>query len=107
MAFSKIPTSWIASWAEDGTNITVPIASFPELTAAEADGASGDIREIAWAFTEKLFQEFNSRATEDRPTKMNITKSSSINATTGVVTNNITFTFQTEILTQNVIAEPA
>jgi len=87
MAFDKTPTTWIGSWSEDGTNITVPIASFPELTAAEADGSTGDIRKIAFAMFEKLFQTYNALETADRPTKWTITKTSSTNTTTGVVTN--------------------
>lgn len=105
MPFVPAPNTWIASWSEDATNISVPIASFPELTAAEADGATGDIRKIVWAITEKLYQEFNSRAVADRPTKMNITKSSSINTTTNVVTNTFVFTFQTAVSTQEVVNE--
>ena len=105
MAFSAVPNTWIDSWSEDGTTISVPIASFPELTAAEADGTTGDIRKIVWAIMQKLYNEFNGRATADRPTKMNITKSSSINTTTGVVTNTFNVTLYTEIATQEVPAE--
>lgn len=105
MAFNPQPNTWIASWSEDGTNITVPIASFPELTAAEADGTTGDIRKIVWAITEKLYQAYNATATADRPTKWTMSKSSSINTTTGVVTNTFVTTIQTEIATQEVGSE--
>ena len=105
MAFDGTPTTWIASYAADATNMTIPIASLPELTDAEAHATTGDIREIAWAITEKLFQEFNGRVLDDRPVRMGITKSASINSTTGVLINSIVFTFQTAIGSQNIIDE--
>lgn len=93
MAFNPAPSSWLASWSEDGTSITVPIATFPELTAAEADGTTGDIRKIAFALAEKLYQAYNGTAAADRPTKMTITRASSVNDTTGDVTRTYTFRF--------------
>lgn len=102
MAFDKTPTTWLASWGESVGTISVPIATFPELTAAECDAVTGDIRKIAWAFFEKMYQEYNDTATADRPSQWTCTKSSSVNATTGVVTNIFTNTIYTEILTQEV-----
>lgn len=106
MAFSAVPTDWIANWSEDGTNITVPIASFPELTAAEADATTGDIRQIVWAIVTKLYEEWIGTPTADRPTKWTCSKSVSQNTTTGEVTNTFTFVLKTTIETQNVSAEP-
>ncbi len=105
MAFSAVPTTWIPSWSEDGTNITVPIASFPELTAAEADAATGDIRKIVFAIIEKLYQAYNATATADRPTKWTMSKSTSVNTTTNVNTNTYSITIMTAIATQEVPAE--
>lgn len=106
MAFSKTPTDWIPFWAEDATNITVPIASFTELTAAEADGASGDIRKIAFAWMEALWAEWNSLATADRPTKWNLTKTASVNTSTGITTIQYIQTFYVETTAQDVADEP-
>ena len=105
MAFDPTPTTWLASWSEDGTTISVPIATFPELTAVEADAATGDIRKIAWALMEKLYATYNATAIADRPTKWTMSKSSSINTTTGIVTNTFVTTVLTEIATQEVPAE--
>jgi hypothetical protein len=105
MAFDPKPSTWIASWSSDGTNITVPIASFPELTAAEANATTGDIREVSFAICEKLFQFYNTLASADRPVRMTISKSASINSTDGIVNNSFVFSFQTTIDTQSVIAE--
>jgi hypothetical protein len=105
MAYDGKPSTWIASWSEDGTNVTFPIASMAELTAAEADATTGDIRKVAFAIAEVLFQKYNSLAAADRPTKMTISKSSSVNTSTGVMTNTYTLTFSCAILTQDVAAE--
>ena len=105
MAFSPVPTDWIASWSEDGTDITVPIASFPELTAAEADAASGDIRKIAFAWMEKLFQAWNGKATADRPVKWTMAKSANVNTSTGVTTVQYVATFYVQTTAQEVADE--
>lgn len=105
MAFSKTPTDWIASWSEDGTNITVPIASFAELTAAEADASTGDIRKIMFAILECIWTEYNSLPTADRPTKMVIQKSATINTVYNKITNKYIFTIETDLGTQEVRAE--
>jgi len=105
MAFSPVPTACFPSWSEDATNITVPIASFPELTAAEADAATGDIRKILYAIVEKTWTWWNALLTADRPTKMTLTKSSSVDTSTGIVINVYTFTFKNSITAQDVAAE--
>lgn len=105
MAFSAVPTSWIADWSEDGTDITVPLASFPELTAAEADGTTGDIRKIAFAVLEKLFQEWISRDSADRPAMWTAAKTVSVNTSTGVSTAQYVMTFKLETTAQDVADE--
>lgn len=94
MAFNKAPNNWITDWSEDATNITVPIASFPELTAAEADGTTGDIRKVCFAWCKKLHAKWLATAVADRPAKMIISQASSApNESTGIVTQSFTFTF--------------
>lgn len=106
MAFNKQPNTWMSSWSENGISIYVPIATFPELTAAEADGSTGDIRKIVWAYLQKWYNEYNEREDVDKPTQWVIRKSVSVNATTGVVTTTFTNKFYTSILTQEVVDEP-
>ena len=105
MAFNKRPDVWMPSWSENGTLITVPIATFEELTDAEADGATGDIRKIAWAIIEDWYQTYNALATADRPTKWTMYKSTSTNTTTNVATNTFTISFLTEVTGQEVVDE--
>lgn len=86
MAFSALPTNVIASWSEDGTNVTFPIASIPELTAAEADAATGDSRKIIYAMLERLYQWWLALAPADRPSRVTVSRSSSVDDATGNIT---------------------
>jgi len=107
MAFNKQPNTWLTSWSENGSSINVPIATFPELTAAEADGTTGDIRKIVWAIMQKLWAEWNDdREAVDRPTQWTCKKSVTVNANTGVVTTTFTHKFYTAVSTQEVVDEP-
>jgi hypothetical protein len=91
MAFDPAPTEVIASWSEDGTNVTFPIASLPELTAAEADATTGDNRKVLHAFMERFFAWYNGLATADKPTQLSVSRSSSPpNQTTGYITRTFT-----------------
>lgn len=105
MAFDPAPGTWLDNWTEDGTDITVPIATFPEMTAAEADAATGDIRKVFFAILEKLVDAWNDTDAADRPTKMTVTKSAVIDTGTGVVTNTYTLRFYTSISSQEVVDE--
>lgn len=77
MAFDPTPTDVIASWSEDGANVTFPIASLPELTAAEADAVTGDSRKILYALLAQFEAWYSALDTADKPAKMVISKSSS------------------------------
>ena len=107
MAFDKKPSTWIANWSEDGTNVTLPIASVPELSAADADATTGDIRKVVFALMEKLYAAWVATAVADRPTQMTIAKVASQNVTTGVITNIYTVTCKSAVLTQEVADEPS
>jgi hypothetical protein len=103
MAFNPAPNTWFENWSEDGSDITVPIATFPEMTAAEADGDTGDIRKVWYAMVAKMYADWLSLATADRPVKMTMTRSSSL------VGDNLTlvfnFTFYNTVTGQEVLNE--
>ena len=105
MSFDKTPTTWLENWSEDGTDITVPIATFPELTAAEADAVTGDIRKIAFAILEKLFSAYNGTVEADRPIKWTMRKTASVDAVRNVIKSQYVVWFETEIGTQEVADE--
>lgn len=50
----KSPVEFIPNYSSDGTDITIPIASLPGLTAALADYATGDIRAVLACLLEKV-----------------------------------------------------
>ena len=109
MALYLTPAAWIDSWAEDGNDITIPLASLPETDATEADGSTGDFRKVMLAFMEAVYQHYNGLDTADRPVKMVVSRSSSVNDITGVITR----TYAVALLTEpavggiEVIDEPA
>lgn len=53
------PSTAFADWAEDGTNISVPISSFTDLTAALADGTTGDARQVILSIAKTAFEWYN------------------------------------------------
>jgi len=75
MAFDPAPSSLFTSWSEDGTDITLPIASVDGLTAAEADGTTGDWRAVMHRLIEHTYDYIQTLAVADRPTKFTITRS--------------------------------
>lgn len=74
MAFDPAPSSLFASWSEDGTTISVPIASIDDLTAAEADGTTGDWRDVMGRILDHVFNYREGLATGDKPTKLTVTR---------------------------------
>ena len=105
MAFDKKPSTWIPDWSENGTNITVPIATFTEMTADEADADTGDIRRVLFAICEELYQKWLATAAADRPGKLSIYRNTSVNDATDTTRKTYQFVFETQTLTQEVADE--
>lgn len=110
MAFNPLPQTWFTGLTDGATtclatDMVIPIGTFPELTAPEIDSVTGDVRKFLYAVCEKAWSVWNALATADRPTKMTLTKSSSVDATTGIVTNVYTYTFKNSITAQDVAPE--
>lgn len=105
MAVDMAPGTWIAGLSEDGTNVSFPIASVPELTAAEADGTTGSFSNWIYAVLCKVYAVYASLTT--KPTGMKVYKSSSTDETTGKITVSFNLQFVTSVSTgsQNVDAE--
>jgi len=74
MAFDPAPSSLFSSLSEDGTDITIPIASITDLTAAEADGTTGDWRDLMLRILDHVESYTNALATADKPAKFTITR---------------------------------
>jgi hypothetical protein len=67
MAKDLTPDAWIPGWSEDGTNITIPIASLDGLTAAEADATTGNIGKCLRAILQTCYTHQQTLATADKP----------------------------------------
>lgn len=93
MAWDPTPTNYMEGWTEDGTDITVPIASFPELTAEIADSATGDIRGIVFAFVDQWYNVWIALATADRSKNMTMARGQSIQ-TDNTIIRTYTLTFR-------------
>ena len=106
-AFDAAPNTWIASWSEDGTTVSFPIASLEGLTAAEADGATGDIRDIMLSLLKTLVTEWATMTTAEQPSYFKIYPSASTNATTGDITRTYTIQLTTAVSGEDVKDEPA
>ena len=96
MPIDSAPATWLGSWSENGTTISLPIASLPETDATECDGTTGDFRKVMLALMEEVYQHYNGLATADKPTKMVVSRSTSVNDTTGVITRTYAVAFYTE-----------
>lgn len=107
MAFDPKPPTWLPGWSEDGTNITLPIASLPELTAAEADADTGDIRKVMYALMSKMQAVWDALPSADRPTRMTLYHTASVDPTSGIITHSFTATFKNSVSAQDVADEPA
>ena len=105
MAATVLPPSWNANWAVVGTDIVFPIASIPEMTAAEAAAADGDMRKVLFAICDKMYDVYNALETANKPTKMTIYRSTSTNDITGAVTKSYQFIFNVAVGSVEVAAE--
>lgn len=108
------PGEWFGAGYAAGTNSitfnTNDAASnktLTELTDAEAAASTGDVRKVIFAICEQLFYKYNSIAVADRPTKLSITKSASLNSATKEIANTYTIRITTSVVTQEVADEPA
>jgi len=73
-ATTWLPTGLFASWSEDGSNVTVPIASFNGLTAAAADAATGDARQVLASICSSLFGWYNALAVKPEAVNASMTR---------------------------------
>ena len=107
MAQDLKPSTWIPGWSENGTAIAVAdlAAAFPEMTAAEADATTGDIRKVMFAICEQIYNEFNDLPVADRPTKMTVYRSTSVNDQTGITVKTYQFRFEVAVAAQDVADE--
>ena len=74
MAFDKAPSSLFTGLSEDGTDLTIPIASITDLTDTEADGTTGDWRALMLRIVDHVYAYYGALATADKPAKFTIAR---------------------------------
>jgi len=104
MAQDLTPAHWIASWSVAGTDITIPIASITGLTAAEANGTTGDIRKVMFALLDQLYTVWAAETTADLPLGMRMYKQTS-GTTDNEIRRTFVFKFQTGSTDEDVTSE--
>lgn len=108
MAFDPTPTNLFAGMSEDGTTLSIPLASIPGLTSAESDAVTGDSRKIIFSILERFSSFLTDLATEDQPDRVTVTRSRA-NETTESDVYERSFTFRVKLggTTLDVSDEPA
>lgn len=108
MAFDATISTWLTNFAVNSaqTEFSIPIATFPEMTAAEIDDSGGgDIRKFLFAFCDELYTNWAATASADRPSKMTIAKSVTNDVDNDTATETFTFRFVTQASASEVVDE--
>lgn len=115
MAFDAKPSTWLgAGYTVDAGNHLIKLTTaeavvkaVPELTDAEANPTTGDIRKVIFALLEAIYQAQLAQLVADRPAQVVVYRSSQTDETTGIVTRTYTVVTKLAIGTIDVAAEPA
>ena len=115
--YEQVPTSWTASpsdmfpgWTINGSTIEVPVATFSDfgLTAANADGTTGDARQVLFALSGRAFQWWNDLTTEPEAMSSKFTRGFQTSGDlTGSTKNEYRFTFWLDYPGMSVSDEPS
>jgi len=118
MAFTdKSPAAWLGAGynastgkIELNTNTAAANKLLTELTDAEANETTGDIRKLLFGIIDGLYTGFNNKnsqlAAADRPQRTAFTRSTSFNDATGIITRSYSISFQLEAASVEVANEP-
>lgn len=68
------PNQVFTGYTSDGTNITIPIASLPKLTAAAAHATTGNAADLLWGLIDASYEAIQSLSQEARSTNFTIAK---------------------------------
>ena len=106
MAFNSAPTNLLgAGYVADTTKIDLLLANFPEVTAAEADEATGDSRKVLFGLLTAIHNRYAALAAADKPAKLRISKSSSALGSGNGFTQTFTISFDLSAGAVEVVAE--
>lgn len=83
MAFDPAPSGWFPGLTNSATELTIPFTALNQLTQADSDPSTGDIREIVYNFCEAFNDKWTSTEQADRPDKTTISTSTSVQTVSG------------------------
>lgn len=114
MAFDPTPSTWLGAGytlgsnqakfttASAGSNVTAT-----ELTDAEANPTTGDIRKIFYALCAMMYAAWLAVSSGNRPQRMTLQRQTVVDDTAGTSTVVFSFSFVTQTTAQDVAAEPS
>jgi hypothetical protein len=94
-----------ASFANSKTYLCINLDDVPELTGAEANPSTGDMRKIVFALEQAIYDAMQAITTADRPAKWANNRQSSVNDSSDVVSRVFVNQFSTEIAGEEVADE--
>jgi hypothetical protein len=99
MAFNPAPSGWFPGLTASSTALTIPYSSLNNLTQANADPSTGDVRAIIYSICEAFSDKWSTTDSEDRPSQTTIVTSQSISSSQGedFVTKNYTIRVSLDI----------
>ena len=119
MAFTTYPTTWVPGYTANSTShtLTIPLThangaawAATDITDVEANATTGDIRKVYQGLSEFMYQNYANRMmtqanTADRPAKLTISKSVSVDPAANTTTLYYTMTFVCATATVDVANE--
>ena len=109
MAQNLTPSHWISGYelTDTNTKISIPIASLPGLDATEANASTGDIRKVARALLAALYAAWLGEDAADRPQRMTLSRSTSVDDLTETTVRNYGASFRVATSGEEVVDEPS
>jgi hypothetical protein len=105
MSFNKSPQNLIPGWVAQGSSYVVPASFLQDLTKDQADPSAGDSRAIIYAFLEGFYRWYNSLDQDNRPTKLEVGRSSYVDDRTNTISRSYSFTVETSLAALSVTDE--
>ena len=85
--------------------VFIPLASLIDLTAAEADAATGDGRKVVFALIKEAQEQITALPDGSKPTKMTITKATPVGVNNTTIRQGMTLNFDLDISAVDVSPE--
>jgi hypothetical protein len=100
--FNASPTNWIPGYTSNGTNMVIPIASVPFLSASQAATSTGDVRQIVFAIQEAIYQKWLTIPSSNQSDRITVSRAST------VYSNRITYiyTYRVDVVPASLVVMP-